>query len=108
MSPAFMDPPTTTTNHQPPTTNHQPPTTNHQPGSYDTREEKVSGTYQFRCIGRVLTAMAVALIGAYSLIHAQTADPQITFRLIVVSSAERAESLLAEIRSGSRDRKSVV
>src|SRR5262245_49640189 len=39
---------------------------------------------------------------AFVALHAQTpADPQITFRLIVVSSAERAESLLSEIQAGS-------
>jgi tetratricopeptide (TPR) repeat protein len=46
-------------------------------------------------------AVIVAMVSAVAAIHAQTpADSQVTFRLIVVSSAERAESLLAEIRAG--------
>ena len=61
----------------------------------------VGGTYQFWRIGRALTAMTIAVMSAYALIYAQApADAPITFRLIVVSSAERAESLLAEIQAG--------
>src|SRR5678815_2269837 len=61
----------------------------------------VSGTYQFWRIGRALTAMTIAVMSAYALIDAQApADTPITFRLIVVSSAERAESLLTEIQAG--------
>ena len=45
--------------------------------------------------------MALAVMSAFGAIHAQTpADSPVTFRLIVVSSAERAESLLSEIRAG--------
>jgi tetratricopeptide (TPR) repeat protein len=45
--------------------------------------------------------MTIAVMSAYALIHAQApADAPITFRLIVVSSAERAEALLSEIRAG--------
>src|SRR5262245_6639351 len=99
ITPAFttMGPP-----RQRPTINHQPRTTNHQaPTSYDTREEKVAGTYQFQRIGQSLVAVIVATMAAFAAIHAQTpADAQVTFRLIVVSSAERAESLLSEIRGG--------
>ena len=61
----------------------------------------MGGTYQFRRIDRALVAITVSVIGAYALMHAQsTADPQVTFRLIVVSSAERAEALLSEIKAG--------
>jgi tetratricopeptide (TPR) repeat protein len=46
--------------------------------------------------------VTAAVITAVVAIRAQTpTDPQITFRLIVVSSAERAESLLSEIQAGS-------
>jgi tetratricopeptide (TPR) repeat protein len=61
----------------------------------------VRGTYQFRYISRVLAATAVAVIGAFGWIHGQTpADPQVTFRLIVVSAEDRAQSLLSEIQAG--------
>jgi hypothetical protein len=46
--------------------------------------------------------VTVAVTSAFALIHAQTpADPSITFRLIVVSSAERAQTLLDEIAAGA-------
>jgi hypothetical protein len=49
-----------------------------------------------------LAAVTVAVMGAYALIHAQTpTDPPVTFRLIVVSSADRAQALLSDIGAGA-------
>jgi tetratricopeptide (TPR) repeat protein len=62
----------------------------------------VIGSYQFWRISRALTATAVAIAVAAALIEAQAPpDPRVTFRLIVVGSAERARTLLAEIEAGA-------
>jgi len=61
----------------------------------------VSGTYQFRRVGRASAAVILAVMAAAALVYAQAADPPITFRLIVVSARDRAEALLAEIRAGA-------
>ena len=52
-------------------------------------------TYQSRRIGRGLAAVAVAALVAIVFVQAQ--ERQVSFRLIVVSSAERAREISTDI-----------